>query len=89
MASLSSQLFTGKKNNGGLAEGKREASQPGPVFAPNSAHRVQVRRPSEKSRMTDCFDHSAQLASVQRDRPHLAQSRRSMLHRSGRRVFRS
>ena len=36
------------------------------VFAPNSAHRAQV-RPANRASASDCFDHSAQLANGQRE----------------------
>jgi hypothetical protein len=37
------------------------------VFAPNSAHGAQV-TPAKRASASDCFDHSAQIASVHRER---------------------
>ena len=41
------------------------------VFAPNRAHRARA-TPGKRASASGCFDHSAQLASVQREGPVVA-----------------
>jgi hypothetical protein len=50
------------------------------VVAPNSAHRARV-TPAKPDSSNGCFDHSAQLASVQRERPFMAHFCPSLLRR--------